>query len=232
MHFKGCGVAIHLCKQCGRVLPFLFKSSRQDSVERCWGIEPTKRKWQVGNISISFCSAIQSQCACPLFVYAEIVVKLPICRLPKHLHLGLSRHVLQKVSVLGIMKALFCVTVVLVRRSKMKRMPFWCVETQTFVLYKLRKFAYYLLISQRISNDLSVEQPYLQQQVSAQVVYDFLLQQNNKLFSFVSFVIVDWRGPVTSRSAEQSGWRWSPRLSFNLVITYNFPSESCLTFAA
>jgi hypothetical protein len=73
------------------------------------------------------------------------------------------------------------------------------------VLYKLRKFAYYLLISQRISNDLSVEQPYLQQQVSAQVVYDFLLQQNNKLFSFVSFVIVDWRGPVTSRSAEQSG---------------------------
>jgi hypothetical protein len=34
---------------------------------------------------------------------------------------------------------------------------------------------------------ISVGQPYLRQQVSAQVVYDFLLlQHNNKLFSFVS----------------------------------------------
>jgi hypothetical protein len=35
-------------------------------------------------------------------------------------------------------------------------------------------------------DDFSAEQPYLRQQASAQVVYDFLLQHNNKLSSFVS----------------------------------------------
>jgi len=47
----------------------------------------------------------------------------------------------------------------------------------------------------------------LRQQVSAQVVYDFLLlQHNSKLFSFVyelRDLLFDWRGPVTGRSADQ-----------------------------
>jgi len=45
------------------------------------------------------------------------------------------------------------------------------------------KYAY--LFSQ-FSGNFSVEHPYLQQHISAQVVHDFLLQHNNKLFSFMS----------------------------------------------
>jgi hypothetical protein len=66
------------------------------------------------------------------------------------------------------------------------------------------QFAY--LFSQLLSV-CSVEQYYLQQQVSAQVVYEFLLQHNT-LVSFVSELmdlIVDWLGPVTVQSAEKSG---------------------------
>jgi hypothetical protein len=68
-----------------------------------------------------------------------------------------------------------------------------------------RKFLAYF--SSRFSVGFSVKQRYLQQQVSAQVVYDFFLQ-HNKLSSFVSGAygsIVDWRGPVTGWSAKQSG---------------------------
>jgi hypothetical protein len=67
-------------------------------------------------------------------------VRAPL-QLPRHLHgiwICLAQHVLQNVSRfrlrahtlkvetqhLGIIKALLCVTVVLVRRPKMKRMPF------------------------------------------------------------------------------------------------------------
>eukprot|EP00983_Pelagomonas_calceolata_P027979 877629-Pelagomonas_calceolata.AAC.1 len=45
-----------------------------------------------------------------------------------------------------------------------------------------RKYAYLINC---FPGDFSMEQPYLQQ-VSVQVVHNFLLQHNNKLFSFVS----------------------------------------------
>jgi hypothetical protein len=51
-----------------------------------------------------------------------------------------------------------------------------------------RKFLAYF--SSRFSVGFSVKQRYLQQQVSAQVVYDFFLQ-HNKLSSFVSGELVD-----------------------------------------
>ena len=56
MFFKGCGVVIHWCKQCGRVLPFLCKSSLMISGTDCGQcgersrIESTGHKQQVGNI--------------------------------------------------------------------------------------------------------------------------------------------------------------------------------------
>jgi len=51
--FKGCGVAIHLCKQCDRVLALLFKSSLMISGADCGHCgetlrdEPTGHKQQV-----------------------------------------------------------------------------------------------------------------------------------------------------------------------------------------
>ena len=85
-----------------------------------------------------------------------------------------------------------------------------------------RKYAH--LFSQ-FAGDFSVQRPYLTQPVRDQVVSDFLLQYDNSLFFFVSELmdllltvscqsvvllmhckyLHTRRGPVTGRSAEQSG---------------------------
>jgi hypothetical protein len=65
---------------------------------------------------------------------------------------------------------------------------------------------------------LSIFGWYLRQRVSAQMVYDFLLQHNTP-FSFVpdplDLLLTDW--PVIGRSAEQSSWR-SPHVIQSYLI--------------
>jgi hypothetical protein len=68
-----------------------------------------------------------------------------------------------------------------------------------------KKFAY---LFSHFSDDFSIKQ------LSAQAVNDFLLQQTFLFCVWANGFIVDWRGPVTGRSAEQSGWR-SPRVNLN-----------------
>jgi len=65
------------------------------------------------------------------------------------------------------------VTVVSVSRFKMKHALLMCRDAGVCALR--RKFAY---LSRQISDDFSAEQP-LRQQVSAQMVNDFLLQHSN-----------------------------------------------------
>jgi hypothetical protein len=55
--------------------------------------------------------------------------------------------------------------------------------------------------------DFSAAQPFLLQQVNNQLVHDFLSQQNNRLFLFLSELgfICGWPRPVSSRSAKLPG---------------------------
>jgi hypothetical protein len=56
--------------------------------------------------------------------------------------------------------------------------------------------------------DFSAAQPFLLQRVNNQLVHDFLSQQNNRLFLFLSELMdlfVSWPRPVSSRSAKQPG---------------------------
>ena len=60
--------------------------------------------------------------------------------------------------------------------------------------------------------DFSAAQAFLLQQVNNQLVYDFLFQQNNRLFLFLwaDEFICGWPRPVSSRSAKQPGWKVYP----------------------
>ena len=87
MLFKDCGVAIHLCKQCGRVLPFFFKSLLMISGTDCG---------QCGEIlrDLTHMAQIASWQHINIFLQCHLI---SMC-VPRHLHLDLSQHVLQNIS--------------------------------------------------------------------------------------------------------------------------------------
>jgi len=70
---------------------------------------------------------------------------------------------------------------------KMKRMPFVCRDTDVCALRG--KFAY---LFNQFLDDFSIELPYLRRQVSAQVVYDILLQHNSTTVNFLLFCLNLW----------------------------------------
>ena len=88
--FKGCGAVIYLCKQCGRVLPFLFNDDLRHRLRKVWrdveGFNPQD--------TYSKLAAYQSLVAVPF----DLNVRAPV-RLPRHLHLNLSQHVLRNVGL-------------------------------------------------------------------------------------------------------------------------------------
>ena len=84
MLFKGCGVVIHLCKQCGRVLTLLFKSSLMISGHRL------RTVWR--DVEELNPQDTNSKLATYQYIFAvpfDLNVRVPF-RLPRHLQLDLS----------------------------------------------------------------------------------------------------------------------------------------------
>jgi hypothetical protein len=131
MLFKGCSVVIQVCKQCN-IQGTSISIQEYTDCGQCGEMlrDLTHRtqtaSWQHIDLFLQ-CHSI-SMCV-PLFVCRDICIW--IC-------LNMSCEMLvvfgKGRTASWDYETLFYVTVVLVRRFKMKRLPFRCVETQTFVL--------------------------------------------------------------------------------------------------
>ena len=114
----------------------------------------------------------------------------------------------------GLQMVLAYVTNVLVKMNMFRTscMLFYFAK-QDHRVCKLRKHFSFLFTP--FFEELSAAQP----QFNKQLVHDFLLQQNNRLFLFLSELmeICGWPRPVSCQSAKQPGWR-SPPIVTNVTI--------------
>ena len=88
MLFKGYGIVIHVCEQCGRVLSFFLRVYFRYGLRKVWrhveGLNPQDTSTKLATHQLYlFAVRLISMC-----------VRAPLC-LPTHLHLNLSLNVLQ-----------------------------------------------------------------------------------------------------------------------------------------